>query len=180
MIVGIGYRARSGKDLAAEHLIANFCFQRRAFADRLKEIAAFSFGLTQAQLYGDQKEVLDPRYDRTPRWLLQKLGEVFRSSFGAGFWIDRLFDYIMDHGGTDNRNWVIPDVRHLNECDAIKTWGGVLWLIDRPGSVGAQGGIEGHASEHELDGHENRFDLVLSNNGTVDEFKSKIDRLMGI
>jgi hypothetical protein len=172
-IIGIGYRAHSGKDTAAEHLVAAHGFRRRALADRLKEIAAFVFGLTQAQLYGDQKEVVDARYGRTPRWLLQKLGEVFRHEFGADFWIDRLAEYVAEHGGFHAHDWCVPDVRYLNEVAAIRAWGGGVWKIERPGA-GASGGIDGHASEHELDTFVD-WDQVLDNAGTFADLFARVD-----
>ena len=67
---------------------------------------------------------------------------------------------------------VIPDVRFKNEVDAIRTAGGKIWYIDRPGA-GLAGAAGAHASENSL-GDEFNPDAFIKNAGTLDDFKATI------
>ena len=73
MIIGLGYKARSGKDTVASYLKEHFGFRQTFFAEPLKEACEVIFRLTKDQLYGDQK--FDPVpfwWDMTTREILQK------------------------------------------------------------------------------------------------------------
>jgi len=74
MIIGLLGKNRVGKDTFAEYLIQNYGFVRYAFADPIKEIARILFNFTQEQLYGNQKEEIDNRWDISPRQFFQKFG----------------------------------------------------------------------------------------------------------
>lgn len=175
MIIGFGCKARTGKDLAAEHLVERYGFRRRAFADSLKEAARVIFGLTDDQLYGDRKELIDDFWGETPRFILQRMGtECMRRGYDQEVWIRSLHRHIKDN--FEHRDWVVPDVRFPNEAEAIRGWGGVVYRVDRPGA-GASGGMEGHASETSMDGY-TRWDGILENTGSIEEFKGKLDTLM--
>ena len=67
MIIGLGFKARSGKDTVADYLIENYGFKRLAFADALKEGCRHIFELNDEQLYGELKEVEDDYWGVTPR-----------------------------------------------------------------------------------------------------------------
>ena len=83
LIVAFLAKAGSGKTTAAEHLIEKYQdVERISFAGPLKIMAQALFKFSEAQLYGDQKEVIDPRYDATPRQLLQLLGAKARECIG--------------------------------------------------------------------------------------------------
>ena len=71
MLIGIVGKAGAGKDSIANHLIENYDFTRRAFADPLKQVVQRLFAMSDEQLWGDRKEDIDVRYGLTPRFLLQ-------------------------------------------------------------------------------------------------------------
>jgi hypothetical protein len=58
---------------------------------------------------------------------------------------------------------VVDDVRFPNEAQLIKSMGGQLWRIERPGLTDATG----HSSEGGLADWE--FDRVIVNDGTVED-----------
>ena len=165
MIIGIVGAARSGKGTVSETLMNTFDgFRELSFADKLKEMCMEMLGLTWEQCYGDQKEILDQRYGKTPRWLLQYMGtEVFRSIYPE-IWIwhwDNTCTQLLRTEGVEHI--IVPDVRFPNEVRAIKARGGYIWKTVREGHHGASGGIEGHASENSLTHlQDSEIDLVLT------------------
>ena len=173
-IIGIAGRARAGKDTIAEHLQQVHGFCRRAFADALKKAAEDIFGLSHEQLYGREKETVDGFWGRSPREMLQLLGtECLRQGYGQDVWVRALQRFI--HVRRAVRDWVVPDVRFVNEAEAIRAWGGRLWLVRRPGLEAM--GIVGHASEHDLDAF-GAWDHVFENVGTPDDLCTLVDGVL--
>ena len=124
-LVGLAGWAGSGKDTAADALVA-VGYQRRGFADALKELA--------------RRIGWDGHKDDTGRQLLQELGLGCRDIIGADVWVDALMHTI--DGPT-----VISDVRFANELAAIADHAGVVVRVTRPGVRPARG----HLSETALD-----------------------------
>ncbi len=156
-IIGLAGRARSGKDTCAGFL-TNRGFLRRGFADPLKEAARAIFGFSDAQLFGDEKEVEDPFWEKSPRRILQLLGtEAVRQQIDDQAWVKSLMRFV----STSPRPVVVPDVRFPNEAEAIRAAGGTVWRVDRPGIAG----VSAHVSETALDGYS--FDRVLRNDGSL-------------
>jgi hypothetical protein len=175
MIIGLGYKARSGKDLVADYLVREFGFNKTAFAETLKEACGAIFYLNKTQLYGSKKEVVDDFWKQTPRYILQRVGtECMRQGYDPDIWINSLKRRIM--AAKKDTRWVVADVRFPNEANAIKEWGGTVIRIDRP-QAGASGGISQHASEVSLEGFD-AWDYVLENNGSVDDLFEKINKIM--
>lgn len=175
MIIGLGYKAKSGKDTLADYLCNAHGFRKGSFAESLKRAAHEIFGFTDAQLYGDQKELIDPNWKITPRSALQRLGtEGVRNIFGENTWINSLALRMRED--PNDRNWVISDMRFMNEVAAIKIWGGFAVRIDRR-AAGASGGIENHPSEVELDNC-SLWDAIIENNGSLNQLYAKADCLI--
>lgn len=173
MILGLGYKARSGKDTFAG-LLARYGFRSLAFADPLKSAARELFGLSGTQLFGDAKELVDEFWGLTPRNIMQRLGtEAMRREFGDDFWVRALRRRIDTQESNVGREllWVITDVRFINEAVAVQSWGGKVLRIDRPGAR-ARGGVTGHASETELDSWTG-WDGCVENVGTIDDLAEK-------
>lgn len=70
-------------------------------------------------------------------------------------------------------NWIITDVRFPNEFDAIKAKGGLIVRVNRPGYDTS---MVAHPSETALDGHD--FDVVIENNGDLDDLKQKVLKML--
>jgi hypothetical protein len=174
-IIGLAGKARSGKDTVADMLV-EAGFVKRAFADPLKAAAREIFSLTEAQLYGDQKEQVDAFWGVTPREIMQKLGtECLRNGYAQDVWVRAMERWLRERRDLPI-GVAIGDVRFKNEAEAIVRLGGEVWRIDRAGA-GATGGVVGHKSEHDLDGW--NFGTVIDNNGTLDDLRAKVVRMVG-
>jgi hypothetical protein len=177
-VVGFGCTAQVGKDTAANYLQEKYPgkLKRVAFADELKKAAMVIFGLSREQCFGPQeiKEAIDPRYGKSPRQLLQELGEKMREIF-PDIWIVKVFDQAipeLQEQGYDC--FVISDVRYPNEAEWIRKQGGVVTRVDRE-----EGGVTVGA-EHSSETAMRNFvcDVEISNNGTFEEYFEKLDRMM--
>jgi hypothetical protein len=120
-----------------------------------------AFGLTEAQIDGDEKEVAIPGLGcATPRFLMQTLGtEWGRNAVDPDLWVKhmrlRLGDILQI---TDV---VIDDVRFENEATMIRDMGGKIIHVQ------GRGGIEGsHVSENGVKFRPNLGDVMLLNDGT--------------
>jgi len=130
MIVGLTGRSGSGKDTVGEHLHENYDFHRLAFAQQIKTAAINIFDLDYGQVYGEKKEHIDARYNKTGRQLIQELGTEVVRAIHPDVWIINLkkqFDYIMQT--RRSKNTVVTDIRFPNEAEAILSWGGEVWMI---------------------------------------------------
>jgi hypothetical protein len=129
----------------------------------------------------------------TVREFMQKLGtEAMRDGLHKNVWVNSLFsDYIPQRykimedveklsaeelvikrqGYAYHPSWCITDMRFPNEYDAIKSKGGILIRINRP-SVPQND----HPSETSLDNF--KFDYVIDNNGTLEDFEKKIENCL--
>jgi hypothetical protein len=175
MLIGLAGWARSGKDTLADYLVVFHDYKKVAFADPMREalvrlnptIELGNFKLaklaTSVNVFGwEDVKSLSPDV----RGLMQRLGtEVGRQMFGENFWVDQTMKRVAEIDG----NCVVSDVRYPNEAQAIKDAGGIVIRIERNGVKAANE----HTSESALDGFE--FDLVIRNDGTLQEFMSNAE-----
>lgn len=87
------------------------------------------------------------------RKLLQEFGEGIRETVDKNFWVDSLLSQY-----DDSKNWIISDVRYVEEANAILDRDGILIRINRD-----TGFDDIHVSEISLDDFEN-FGYVIDNN----------------
>jgi hypothetical protein len=160
-IIGLGYRARSGKDTVGEILVRRFGFMRVSFADQLKR--------TVGQLY--RVDPFDPDFKTTalPNGMtggqaLQQIGVALRG-VDENIWIHAsgLTGYAM----MPNARIVVTDVRFPNEAAAVRELGGKLWEIRRPGLP-----ADSHASE--IGGREIKWDAVIPNDTTLADLEGRV------
>ena len=161
-IVGVTGRAGCGKDTFADRLMEKKPeFAKVSFADPIKSMLKHGLGLSKEQLYGDRKEEVDLRYDRTPRYLMQTLGtEWGRSLVGGDIWVQALENRLANTGPS---NFVIPDVRFENEAELCRKHG-VLVHID--------GHAKPHVREHVSEKPVSRpvGDIYIDNNKDLQFF----------
>jgi hypothetical protein len=175
MIIGFCGKKRSGKDTAAEAILAypEYGFKRLAFADPMRKIVQELFNFREEQMTGSaaQREAGDPRYHRqdgqllSARYAMQKLGTEFGRACCPDIWVRKTLDKAAWF-----HNVVITDVRFRNEIEAINEGGGRVIRIHRADSP-----LDGHASETEMDSFpDNMFAAVLNNDGTVAQFRQDV------
>lgn len=182
MIVGIGHNYQVGKDTAAQALCKELGYRRVGFADKLKALALEIDPLitsatravnvdagrgrlkwtVQGLTWDDAK-----RHHPEVRAILQRLGVGARQVFGENFWVDQCIGHL-----PDDVKVVVPDVRFINEAEAIKAKGGILIKVTRPGHHG-----DGHVSETELANYDG-WDHVVDNQGTIAELENTVVRLV--
>jgi hypothetical protein len=87
------------------------------------------------------------------RKLLQEFGEGIRQTVDKNFWVNSLLSQY-----DNSQNWIISDVRHIEEANAILDRNGILIRVNRD-----TGFDDIHISEISLDDFEN-FGYVIDNN----------------
>ena len=174
MILGLGFRARSGKDCTGEYLQKHFGFTQAAFADKLKKAAMLIFELSYEQVYGDRKEIIDSRWNDTPRNILQKMGtECMRNGYSKDIWVRALEMRIRREGIAND--WCVTDVRFVEEAQAIKDWGGIVVRVDRPAAPRIA--TSQHLSETEMDSYTG-WDYALNNGSDLPQLYAYIEVMM--
>jgi hypothetical protein len=174
MLLGVGFKARSGKDETGKYLQKHFGFTQAAFADKLKKAAMLIFELSYEQVYGDLKDVLDERWNDTPRNILQKMGtECMRNGYAKDVWVRALEMRIRKEG--INNDWCVTDVRFIEEADAIKAWGGVVVLINRPNLPAIA--TAKHDSETVMEAYTG-WDYLLDNSSDLPQLYANIEVMM--
>ncbi len=170
-IIGLCGYATAGKDTAAEGLTAEG-WTRVALADGVREAVAALNPQIEQTLDGKpihlSTQLSGSGWDRAKingeiRRLLQRMGtEAGRNIHGEVCWIKIAKRKVDAAPGPV----VITDVRFANEAAAIRSWGGKIIRIDRPGV----GPVNDHCSES-LDFEP---DAAILNDGTVDELQATL------
>lgn len=172
-IIGLGHKKRSGKDTVGNYLENMYGFIHLSFAESLKEACAAIFRLTPDQQYGDLKEIVDPRWNKSPRQILQMVGNVLRENIDSEVWIKSLLaklnQYHLEMGYT---RFVITDVRFPNEADAILNINSncKVFKINRNVPLDEN---SNHLSETALDNY-TRWSGTIDNNSSITDLYSKI------
>lgn len=162
---------QSGKTFAAT-VLAHQGFQPVSFAEPLKRMAcefltALGYRSDEAvRLVWVDKSFVVPEIGCSVRHILQTLGtEWARDCIGQDTWVR-----CWEAQASRHNRVITDDVRFLNEARAVKANGGQMWKIVRP-SATHDGS---HASEGGLDDWDG-FDVVIHNDGSLEEFRRKID-----
>jgi dephospho-CoA kinase len=176
MIIGLSGYAQSGKDTLAKVLVEEHGYIRVAFADKIREFLYEMNPLTE--VIGFEPIYLKERVDRDGwekakqnphiRRILQNAGVAARKTFGANHWVLEAYK-TMDL----DKNYVVTDVRFLNEAEWVNTFSGQIWRVERPNVTA----VNLHVSESELDGYV--FDSVILNDGTLEDLKDKVASALG-
>lgn len=171
MRIALVGKKNSGKDevYSALRALPDARFERVAFADPIKEMLRAGLGIPREVLWGNaaQKELLDPRYGVSVRQMLQTLGtEWGRTLVHKDVWVMAALADIETRSHKDaDLNWVVTDVRFLNEASLLRAAGFDVWNVWRPDA--STGVSEAHASEQEQELIE--WDHQLYNDGTLEE-----------
>lgn len=172
-LIGLSGPAGAGKSTAAR-VLRRHGWARVKFAGPLK--AMLRAMLTEAgvppseirrMIEGDLKETPQPILGgRTPRHAMQTLGtEWGRSCMAADLWVTLAAARIAGLLAA-GRNVVVDDVRFANEAALIRSMGGRVVLIDRPGVTP----VGTHASEAGVP-----WDASILNDGRRAAFEREVE-----
>ena len=183
MIIGLAGLKGSGKDTVAAYLVKTYQFERKAFADPLKQSVAALFGIDFSdieKMKNSPHSFVDLVTHREPgkandeehakrmtfRKFLQLYGtESHRGVFGDDFWVDQTLPV---GGYYRGRKIVVPDVRFPNEVERVHSLGGKVLLVDRMGCDAS----DVHPSENPF---KLSFDRVIANHKTLEFLYNEIE-----
>lgn len=174
MIIGITGKARSGKDTLARVLRDHQGFDAIMwFAEPLKRAAAILFDIPFAEVMSDEfKDAVIPGWNLTGRDILQRLGtEAMRHNFGEDFWIRR---WAIEYDRRQPQRCVVADVRFENEADHLRSLGGQIIHLSRPGA-GLKAGEGAHESESGITFRDG--DVAIRNDGTISDLARQVSYL---
>jgi dephospho-CoA kinase len=187
MKIGIIGRAGHGKDTLGEQFVL-LGAERVAFADPIKEMVHVGLGIEREVLWGpaEVKERTLPEFGVSARHLLQTLGtEWGRVHVHQDLWVRlALARHIPSREAAGQRDFIVTDVRFLNEARLLREAGFTLIRVVRPGygpapvrwwerilhrvSFGWLGRTE-HASEDELATIDH--DFVIINDAGIEDLQ---------
>ena len=182
MIIGICGKAGSGKDTIGDYLIDNYEFTKISLADPLKRLVQDVFVVDDHTMF--DRKAREEELKLWPGWsvrkLLQYIGtELFRDNIDDSIWVKSLYYRILEekkNPETENRNYVITDIRFPNELQFLseKFQGEFTSIrVVRDGYDGSVG-IQGHKSES----YTLETDHVILNNKTIDELHHVVDKFL--
>lgn len=176
-VVGVCGCARTGKDSVGNVLVEHYGFRRIAFADKIKEVATLLELPVRVDgvgtlSYGDAiasfgEETVKKKSNIRPVTVM--LGQVMRNTLGIDVWVDPLIREIRNN---PEQNFVVTDVRQKNESEALGYHCHAdIWRIRRPGFGPAD-------SVEEMTVAQVVHDLVIENDGSLDDLKNKVIGLL--
>lgn len=121
-VLGFAGLKFAGKTTAANAIqsMYNEHVEVYSFAYPLKQMCKEMFGLTHKQMTDPiTKETVDPRWNLTPRQIMQNVGKMFRDVFGKDFWVNKMYFNLIQ---ARSKIILIDDVRYENEaklCDVL-------------------------------------------------------------
>ena len=195
-IIGFTGKAKSGKDTCCELIkneFPNANIIQLAFADPIKQACQVLFNLTDNQLHNqNSKELIDPRWSKTPRQLFQWLGtDVLRKQFDKYIFIKNMknrIDTIIQNNKNKNTLILVSDIRFDNEATLIKSYfhlhsNRIIKIsrneaeeVDKTSLIWRFWNYlfkkKNHESENGI--HEYLVDFKIKNDSTIEELKSKL------
>ena len=193
-VICVAAQFNSGKDEFSDHLskklheISLYRWYRRAFALPVKEIFCQSFDVDM-EFVEKWKRIPEPPpgFLMPVRQALQFIGNGYRQ-IKESIWIDLALR-------DKTRNLIISDSRYINEAKAVRDNNGVNFLLLRPGYINddpnpseaelrpmveycskrVKEGPINHADYKDAPEGLQYYDYFLVNDGTLADFKKKID-----
>lgn len=176
-VIIFGTKKRSGKDTASDFLVKEFNYIKLSFAAKFKSILKYIYLLSDEQLNGNLKDIIDERYNVTPRYIMQFFGESCRK-IHPFVWSQDLFEnQILHYNKLGYYKFCITDLRLPNEIEYAKNWAEktssniILVKINRMNLNFSN--IDTHETEQSLDNYKN-WDFVINNDSDLATFKTKI------
>lgn len=168
-IIGVGYRARSGKDTVADYLVTKYGYRKLSFAAPLKVMARKLAGVPDDMSDLEFKESIT-EFGITGGRLLQRLGVAGRE-VDPNMWIRLLRAQIILPEMELHSRYVISDVRFDNEASALRSLGATLWHVKRPG-------LPSDPDPSETEGASIIWDRTLDNSRDLNYLYLQVDDLI--
>ena len=194
-IIAICGAKRSGKDVLADHLVKNYNYKRIAFADPLKVAVKNLFNFDDDQVGigidtgSNRKDIIDDKWGITPRAALQFFGtEIMQEkiqellpNINKNFFANTLKNHI--ENAEEDQKFVISDLRFIHEYEMlaniqnIQHKDKVIVRVIRPYNNRIRD-ENPHISEIEYTNIP--YDIIMINNGTINEYISRFEKLIRI
>jgi dephospho-CoA kinase len=167
MKIAVVGKMRSGKDTLARFFEENDDAYKMAFGDGIKRVCALLFPVQVAQ--------------GKPRELYQEVGQYFRT-IDPLVWIKYLDNNMEIHKLYGQENFVISDVRQMNEYEYLKAEGFTIIKVEAEDEIRKKRIIaSGDQFEEKHFYHETEltvdtlpYDYLVTNNDTYDSFLDQI------
>lgn len=171
-----GYR-RSGKDTVADILSEKYDFKKIKIAYKLKEIVKVLFDFTDYQLEIEKKDIIDPRWNISPRQIMQFFGtdimqfkiQEIMPHIGRTFFIESLINYINSQNTVIK--WVVSDLRFVHEWKCLQKYNTFIIRVENDNIPK----IDTHISETEW--LNITPDLIIKNNYSIEDLNNYIHTL---
>jgi hypothetical protein len=177
MIIGISGKMCSGKNYTSKYIKNEFPdkkFKIKNFGYDVKKITSYLTGVNMKTILSRKaKQIYLPEWNMTIGEMFQKIGtDCLRDKLHQDVWILSLFSKY-----TADQNWIISDVRFINEADYIKKLGGIIIRLngDPMNMVKYETRDINHISETELDDYK-KFDILFDNKVNAN-FKEMLDMI---
>lgn len=123
----------------------------------------------------EHERVSSPYLAKThsPRQILQWWGTEYRRAQQPNYWSTKVAMQVARLRADDQFRVVITDCRFANEATAVRTMGGEIWQVTRPGQAIVEGG---HASQ--TDGSKLQPDATLVNGSDINGLRHSVLRLL--
>ncbi|PLX78507.1 MAG: hypothetical protein C0614_08515 [Desulfuromonas sp.] len=139
------------------------------YIDQIKALNACPQWLDYIRVNGDIQDK-SAMTAVTTRRILQWWGTEYRRAEDPDYWT-KAWGRKVESLDLDCLHVLIDDVRFINELDVIRSHGGLLIKIERPGFNGANE----HSSENSLD-HIDDWDAVIVNDTTIEQFLHQVEK----
>lgn len=170
-LIGLGYRARAGKNTVADILETNFDYDQLSFAFTLRHMVST---LLDTNTYDEDFKTEVWINGKTGRQVLLEMGTFCRSAFGPDVFVQALKAQLTRCGMWEPQSKVravITDVRFPNEAKFIKDHGGILIEVRRPG-------LPEDNDPTETGGAAIKWDHTIVNAGTLDALEIMVAQLL--
>lgn len=129
MIIAITGKSNHGKDTLADYIVKKYKYTKISFASPIKEICKIIFGFTENQLYSSDKDKILPELNKTPREMLHYIGnDILKYKYDTDIWVKCLERILINN---KNSNYVISDLRFINEYEMLKKYNTLIIKIQR-------------------------------------------------
>lgn len=174
MIIAFTGKKYSGKDTCSDILVSEYGFIKKSFAEPLKKVCKDIFLLTENQVNGSEKEIIDQRWGCSPRVIMQKVAtELFRDelkkyiNIPESVWVYNMRLFLEQNR---DKNIVISDLRFPDEGKMIKEFGGIIICLNRNNDIG----LDNHVSEnYNISGN-----YTINNNRNIDVLKENLKTIL--